>query len=210
MSRKWTIFAAALAALVMSACASMSSDECIATDWSAVGFEDGARGLTTERFASHRTACAKHGVTADFGAYQAGRKEGLIEYCQPGRGYDVGVSGGRYYGVCSADLEPGFLDGYNDGHHLYTLRVNVSRTSSAINAREDELEAIEKEMRLKEAALINSETTTEQRILLLADLKKLSERTGKLEAEIQELREEYARHQAELDNYQARVADYGY
>lgn len=210
MNRKWNLIGAVLAMLLMSGCASMSGDECIATDWSAVGYEDGARGFTTERFSKYRRACAKQGVTADFGAYQAGRDDGLVEYCQPGRGYDVGVNGGRYYGVCNVDLEADFLDAYNEGHHLYTLRANVNRASSSIRARENELERIEDEMLRKELALIDGETTMEQRVLLLKDLKDLSERTGRLEAEIHELYEQLAQHQVELDNYQASVVDYGY
>ena len=210
MNRKWIVMGTALSALAMSGCASMSSDECMATDWSAVGFEDGARGYTTERFSKHRTACAKHGVTADFSAYQNGREQGLVEYCQPGRGYDVGVNGGRYYGVCSADREADFLDAYNAGYHLYTLRSNVNRASSSINAKERELENVGKTMRSKEAALIDSETTTEERILLLADLKELSERTGELEVEIRDLYEQRARHQVELENYQVSAVNYGY
>ena len=199
MNRKWIVIGTALSALAM------SGYECMATDWSAVGFEDGARGYTTERFSRHRTACAKHGVTADFSAYQDGREQGLVEYCQPGRGYDVGVNGGRYYGVCSVDHEADFLDAYNAGYHLYTLRSNVSRANSSINAKERELENV-----TEEAALIDGETTTEERILLLADLKELSERTGELEAEIRDLYEQRARHQVELDNYQVSAANYGY
>ena len=210
MNTNWKVIGVALAALVVGGCASMSDEECLATDWSAVGFEDGARGYTTERFSKHRQACAKHGITADFGAYQAGRDQGLVEYCQPGRGYDVGVSGGRYYGVCSADLERDFLDAYNAGFHLYTLRANVNRANSGIYSKERELESVHDEIRSKEAALIAPDTTVENRILLIADLKELSERTGQLEAEIQMLYEERARHQAELDNYQAAVVDYGY
>ena len=210
MDAKWKVVGASIAMILASGCASMSSEECVATDWSAVGYEDGARGYTTERFTNHRKACAKHGVTANFDAYQQGREQGLVEYCQPGRGYNVGVSGGRYYGVCSVDLEADFLDAYNAGYHLYTLRSNVSRASASISGKERELEVVHAEMRKKEAALIDSETTMEERILLLADLKELSERTGKLEAEIQDLYEQRARHQVELDNYQASVVDYGY
>ena len=44
MNRKWIVIGTALSAVVMSGCASMSGEECMATDWSAVGFEDGARG----------------------------------------------------------------------------------------------------------------------------------------------------------------------
>jgi len=210
MKTKLNVIGAALAMLAISGCASMSGDECVATDWSAVGYEDGARGYTTERFSKHRKACAKHGITADFSAYQSGREGGLVEYCQPGRGFDVGVNGGRYYGVCSVNLEPDFLDAYNAGHHLYTLRSNVNHANSSINAAENELRRVEDEIVEKTAALISSETTTEERILLLADLKDLSERTGQLETEIRDLYEQRARYQVELENYQVAMADFGY
>lgn len=210
MDRKWNVIGIALAVLVMSGCATMSGEECMATDWSAVGFEDGARGFTTERFSNHRKACAKHGVTADFGAYQAGRDQGLVEYCQPGRGFDVGANGGRYYGVCEVDLEAEFLDAYNVGHHLYTLRSNVNYANSSISAKQHELESVEDAIIHAEAALIDRETTTEQRIILLAELKDLSEDTGRLEAEVKDLYEQRAHYQIELDNYQATVAHYGY
>lgn len=210
MRTKWKVIGTAFAMVVVSGCAGMSDEECLATDWSAVGYEDGARGYTAERFSRHRTACAKHGITADFGAYQAGREQGLVEYCQPGRGYDVGVSGGRYYGVCGADLEPDFLDAYNAGYHLYSLRANVNRANADIKARERELENIKKDMRKKEAALIAPETATEDRVTLVADLKDLSERTGELETQIQVLYQERARAQAELENYQSRSVENAY
>ena len=133
----------------LSGCATMSSDECMASDWSAIGYEDGSRGFATNRFGQHRKACAKHGVTPDFSAYQNGRDQGLVEFCQPHRGFSVGSN-------------------------------------------------------------IAAETTTEQRVILLADMKNLAERTGKLEAEIKELYDVRARNQVELEHYQLVVADLGY
>lgn len=200
----------ALIVLGLGGCASMSGDECMTSDWAAIGYEDGARGYTTERITNRRKACAKHGVTVDFAAYQSGREQGLVEYCQPGRGFNVGSNGGRYNGVCSADLEADFLESYNAGYHLYTLRGNVNRATSAINAKEREIDRIKEDMRLKEAALISDETSTEDRVLLLVDLKDLSERTGQLEAEIQDLYERRAHSQAELDSYQVALLDAGY
>jgi hypothetical protein len=210
MKRNWNLIWVALAVSGLGGCAGMSGDECITSDWAAIGYEDGARGYTTDRISQRRKACAKHGVTPDFAAYQNGRQQGLVEYCQPGRGFDVGSNGGRYNGVCSVDLEADFLDAYNAGYHLYTLRSNVNRASSAINAKERELQRIKDEMRAKEASLISEETTTEERVLLLVDLKDLSERTGQLEAEIQDLHEQRARSQVELEQYQVAVVDFGY
>lgn len=210
MNSKWILISMSLALLSLSGCASMSSDECLASDWSAVGYEDGSRGFTTDRFSQHRKACAKHGVTADFAAYQSGRDQGLVEYCQPGRGFSVGANGGGYYGVCSANLEGDFLDAYNAGHQLYSLRSNVNRATSDINSKEYEIDRIEKSIAAKSLEMIAMETTYEERVLLVVDLKQMSERTGQLQSEIRELRDYRARAQAELDNYQVMLADLGY
>jgi hypothetical protein len=194
----------------LSGCATMSGDECMTSDWSAIGYEDGARGYTTDRLANRRKACAKHGVTPDFAAYQSGRDQGLVEYCQPSRGFNVGSNGGRYNGVCSVNLEADFLDAYNTGHHLYSLRSSVNRANSSIKSKEHELDEIEDALLQNGIDIIASETTQEERILLLADMKNMAERTGQLEAEIKDLYEVRAHAQAELEHYQMVVVDLGY
>jgi uncharacterized small protein (DUF1192 family) len=210
MNGKWANIVVVLAVAALSGCASMSADECVASDWSAVGYEDGSRGYTSERFGSHRKACAKHGITADFQAYQRGRDQGLVEFCQPGRAFSYGVNGGNYSGVCAADMEPEFLEAYHAGRKLYTLRANVSRANSAIYARESELEAAENRIVAAQLALISDETTTEERIALLAELKELSERTGNLESEIKQLVADRARFEQDLQYYEQTVAAFGY
>jgi hypothetical protein len=194
----------------LSGCATMSGDECMTSDWSAIGYEDGARGYTTDRLANRRKACAKHGVTPDFAAYQSGRDQGLVEYCQPSRGFNVGSNGGRYNGVCSVNLEADFLDAYNAGHHLYSLRSRVNRANSSIKSKEHELDEIEDALLQNGLDIIATETTQEERILLLADMKDMAERTGQLEAEIKDLYEVRAHAQAELEHYQMVVVDLGY
>jgi hypothetical protein len=194
----------------LSGCATMSGDECMTSDWSAIGYEDGARGYTTDRLANHRKACAKHGVTPDFAAYQSGRDQGLVEYCQPSRGFNVGSNGGRYNGVCSVNLEADFMDAYNTGYHLYSLRSKVNRANSSIKSKEHELDEIEDALLQNGLDIIATETTQEERILLLADMKDMAERTGQLEAEIKDLYEVRAHAQAELEHYQMVVVDLGY
>ena len=196
--------------LGLSGCATMSADECAMSDWHTIGFEDGAQGYTGDRLGNHRKACAKHGVAPDFEQYQAGRSQGLRQYCQPSRGFSVGASGGRYNGVCPSDLEMDFIDAYNSGHQLYTLRSAVNSATSQINAKNAEIERTEDKMRQAEAALIAKETTVEDRILLLAELKDLSERIGQLEAEIVNLVEERAISEQRLASYETMLADTGY
>jgi Protein of unknown function (DUF2799) len=211
MNSKWAIASLLLVIAGLNGCASMNADECLASDWSAIGYEDGARGYTTDRFSQHRKACAKHGITADFQAYQDGRRQGLEEFCQPGRGFNHGVSGGRYSGVCPADLEPGFVEAYNAGYKLYSLRAAVNNANAAIYAKENERKYAEDRIVAIGVDLISDETTTEQRVLLLKELKDLSERTGELESEIEMAVAERARAEQELQYYEQTVAsDYRY
>ena len=210
MNRKWLNAGMVLVVAALSGCASMSSEECVNSDWVAIGYEDGSNGYGTDKFGSRRKACAKHGVTADFKAYQEGRDEGLVEFCQPSRGFNHGVNGRAYNGVCDAALEGDFLDAYRVGSQLYSLRSNVNGASSRIYTKEAELKRTKEKIREKEAALISDDVTTEDRILLLADLKELSERTGELEAEIEGLVADRARYEYELQDYEATVASYGY
>lgn len=210
MLRKWSGIMLSLLVIGLAGCATMSGDECATSDWTAVGYEDGSRGYTSERFGKHRKACAKHGITADFEAYQQGRSQGLVEFCQPGRGFNLGVNGGQYNGVCSVELEADFLDAYRVGQQLYTLRSKVSSANTQIHNKKHELEDIEDQITHNEALLIGDQTTTEDRVLLLADLKRLSERTGELEIEIEALIADRARHEQNLQHYEQTVAAYGY
>jgi len=210
MNTKWSGIVAIAALLSLSGCASMSGDECMMSDWHAIGFEDGSRGYTSDRLGNHRKACAKHGVAPDFDAYRAGRAEGLHEFCQPTRGFNLGAAGGRYNGVCPASTETRFLDAYNSGYQLHNLRSNVNSATSRINSKKRELDGIEEEIKQMEVALISRETSIEDRVLLLSDLKDHSERSGELEAEIDALIADRAIHERELAAYQQILADSGY
>ena len=210
MTNKWSAVLVSLAVLALSGCASMSGDECMTSDWQAIGFEDGSRGYSADRLGNHRKACAKHGVTPDFQAYQTGHDQGLVSFCQPSRGFSLGANGGSYNGVCAAHREGDFVDAYNSGYHLYNLRSRVNSASSQINYKERELENNHKSMTDKEVALIAPDTSTEDRIRIVADLKDLAEENGQLEAEIDQLIHDRAKHEHELHSYEAILADSGY
>jgi hypothetical protein len=210
VNTKWVGIVLAVVMLISSGCASMSGDECLTSDWRGIGYEDGGRGYSGDHLSQHRKACAKHGVTPDLEAYQAGRTAGLREFCQPQRGFNLGSSGGRYNGVCAYDLEDDFLDAYRTGSQLHSLRVDVNSASSRIHAKEREMETVAGLIREAEAGVIASETSIQDRILLLADLKEYSERTGQLEAEREASIEQRAVAQRELDSFEMVLADTGY
>jgi len=211
MRTKTALLLTTLTALAgLSGCASMSGDECLTSDWGAVGFEDGSRGHTADRIGQHRKACAKHGVTPDLQAYNTGREKGLVDYCQPSRGFDVGERGNRYKGVCSSHNEAAFLEAYNAGYQLHTLRTDVNKTTNSISSKKSELKRIDKKTAKKEAELVSDSITSERRSQVLSELKDLSKRKGRLETEIYQLNGDLARFEIELREHEATVNNIEY
>lgn len=199
-----------LSLLGLSGCATMSADECVMSDWHTIGFEDGANGYTADALGNRRKSCAKHGVAPEFEAYQAGREEGLKQYCQPSRGFSLGASGAGYNGVCPGYMEADFVDAYNSGNKLYTLQTSVTQATSQIAAKERELNTASQQMRTAESRLIATDTTVQDRVMVVAELKDLSERTGELEAEIDQLIAKRAKSEQRLAKYQSVVAGAGF
>lgn len=187
-------------------CASMSGQECAVADWEAVGYEDGVRGASGDRIGNYRKACAKHGVAPDLKAYQTGREAGLREYCRPENGYNLGVRGGTYSGVCPADLDVDFFAAYTDGKRLYELRASVRRIDTQIRANEQRLDDIEDELTQAGVRLISTESTSEERAQLLTRTKNLAEEYGRIESELETLREDRVRARDALNEHEATIA----
>ena len=197
--------ALACGVLVLGGCSSMSKSECLAVDWRTIGYEDGARGYAGERIAQHRKACAKHGVTPDLDLYQAGRREGLHEYCQPANGFRVGARGAGYGGVCPAEMEVEFIDAYESGFHLHTLQSRVASTHSLLAAKRSELDAAEDEIVRLSLVIIGTDATPEERAAALVDTRQLAEAKGRLKTEIAQLDKDRLRFEQELEDYRATL-----
>src|ERR1044072_8358991 len=103
----------------LAGCSSMSANECVATDWRTVGYEDGAAGYSGNHIGKYRKACGKHGLAPDLAQYQSGRDAGLREFCKPMNGFRVGASGSGYGGVCPTGLDAPFLEAYESGRQLH-------------------------------------------------------------------------------------------
>lgn len=120
MSRPFSSFLPALAAAALLAgCATVSPEEraaaCSQTDWGRFGLNDGKLGVPAADRLDTFEDCAEVGHPADIAAYQAGRAEGLREYCTAENGFEVGYRGRGYEDVCPPELEPDFLQGLAEG-----------------------------------------------------------------------------------------------
>jgi hypothetical protein len=181
----------------------MNKQECLAVDWRTVGYEDGVAGYSGDRIAQHRKACAKYGVQTDLDQYQAGRAQGLREYCKPANGYRLGSRGGSYGGVCPAELEDGFVSAFEVGHQLYALGARVSEAKSQLSSKRRELEKVEHGIVENAATAVAKDTSKEERADAVADTAELAERAGRLKEEIRQLERDTVRFEHEYEDYRA-------
>lgn len=199
-----TLGMAAVAA-AMAGCSSMSANECMATDWRTVGYEDGVAGYAGDRIARYRKSCGKHGIAPDLAEYQLGREQGLHEFCRPLNGFRIGARGNGYNGVCPADLDGEFSNAYQSGRQLYTLRSRVGSAAHEIDSMRAELESIDQDLVSVGAQILDPTTTHERRAQLLVDSKHMAERKGEIKARIPQLESDLVVYQRELDDYRATL-----
>ena len=152
MNRAIAVFAALLSLGTLSACATMTDDECRTADWRAVGEADGARGYNpTERFAAHVKSCRSADIVPDQALWHDGYRLGLVRYCTPLNGLAEGEAGRAYHKVCPAPAESGFLRGYLLGNKAHDLRSEISSTESNIDWKEREIDELTEKLKLVDA-----------------------------------------------------------
>lgn len=203
--RHWQILILNISVLSLTGCAGMSANECALADWRAVGYEDGAKGSSSDRFSRHRKSCAKHDVAPDFEAYQSGREAGLREYCQPERGFREGSRGAEYHGVCSGDLEAGFLDSYYDGRTLYDLEYAVNSTKRQIANNKSRMNRIETRLAEIVTAIAAEGTTGDERAALMVETKQLAEERVTLASEVEQLEAQLNQREDALAEHRAQL-----
>jgi uncharacterized protein DUF2799 len=198
------------AALALNGCVSMNMDECLTADWTTVGYQDGAKGRTSDSVSRHRKACSKYGVTPDLIAYLEGWDDGVVRYCTPYNGFNSGSRGESYAGVCPSDLEEAFVAAHSDGRRLYILQVDVQDIERDLHRAEARLADVEDLVVSKEAHLVSADRGIEDRVELLADVKRLSEERGELRRSIADLEYERGRAEVELEHFQSSMSsEYG-
>jgi hypothetical protein len=189
----------------VTSCSSMSANECMATDWRTVGYEDGVAGYSGDRVGKYRKSCSKHGITPDLGQYQAGRDQGLREFCKPLNGFRIGSGGRGYSGICPSPLDAPFLEAYESGRHLHSLRERVADAAHDISALREESERIDANLASAAAQILDSATTTERRAQLLIDSKHMAERKGEIRTRIPQRERDLEAYRRELDDYRTTL-----
>jgi hypothetical protein len=197
----------ALMLLALYGCATMNQSECQTADWRTIGYEDGAAGYPAERIADHRRACAKYGISPNLDAYEAGRAQGLVTYCQPSNAFQVGVNGGGYGGVCPAPMDSAFRAAFQSGHELFLLRARVAQVTQDLESARREHQQIEEQIHQRRELLEDDDHATDkQRDDARHDLHELADREDHLHERIRFLERSQQESQRDLDAYQATLA----
>ncbi len=181
------LFVVFLPWLLLGGCASLSKDECLNADWRTIGYGDASEGYERTRINEHRQSCAQYNVRPDLDAYTRGYEDGLRVYCTAPKGYQQGVRGYTYRGICPRDLEGPFMEAYSFGREIYQTRNGIKSARGRRGRAAERLAAIEEEIAHTEAALIKGNMPPPKRALLLEDLKRLSEDKQATEREIYDL-----------------------
>ncbi|MGE4131349.1 MAG: DUF2799 domain-containing protein [Bdellovibrionales bacterium] len=117
----------------LGACASKpEKPTCEARDWYELGRRDGAQGSSTEQLHRYATDCRKAAAAEWETMYTNGRNAGLVEYCSPDNGYELGRMGHTYLYVCPSTVEPQFLSSYRRGQRVRDLEISSKKISSKI------------------------------------------------------------------------------
>jgi predicted ribosome quality control (RQC) complex YloA/Tae2 family protein len=162
---------------LLASCASLSPEQCKNADWRQIGYADGANGAPGSRIQEHASACAKIDAKPDMEAYLSGRMEGLVSYCQPENGFDVGRRGATdNAGDCPPHVRAAFLKNYRQGREIGALenqiaglRSNMENERREMRRREDRIEDLRKELR-------RPNVNNERRGALLGEMERLIER----------------------------------
>mgnify|MGYP004701509617 CR=1 FL=1 len=176
--------------VLLSACSSISKEECQIGDWYSIGVNDGKRGELSSTFRDYQKDCAEHGVKPDFKAYQEGHRQGLVFYCDFANGEAHGRSGASYNTACTGPLEPQFRQGYQQGNRWYKAKKRVDDIASAITSLGIRIEQTRDEIYRNNQQIIVTNNSQERAALLY--------RTDRLRADLEAYHAEVGRLQVQL------------
>ncbi|WP_372810704.1 DUF2799 domain-containing protein [Litorivivens sp.] len=187
--------------LLLSACASMSPEECQYADWQEVGRSDAQRGLSQDHVAQHRKSCAKAGYPIDAQQYYAGYQTGLRDYCIGVTAYNAARLGRSKPVQCepASVRSHDFTRAYHYGLKvrdqdlkIYALQQELADLSDAIAAGEAHFHEIR-------ATLDHAELDNHEAIALHEESKQVSHQIARDQQHFEQLEVELRTAQSHLE-----------
>ncbi|MGV6808707.1 MAG: DUF2799 domain-containing protein [bacterium] len=131
-----------VSSVLLNACATLSSDECLNANWKNIGFADAMKGRSIQ-LGDHSEACAKVKVTPDKPLYMQGYNEGAKQFCTYDNGLTIGTKGDSAPATCNTpELSKRFYEGYRKGKKRYDEYKKVLDKEKEIAAVDNKINDI--------------------------------------------------------------------
>lgn len=136
------------------------------------GYEEGGKGQLQKQICSASQP------------YLDGYSQGIPLYCNYTVGYELGLNNDRI-NACPVDLEADFLLGYEEGQYVSQLFSDLRYNERAIENLAEEYDQLQiKTLDVKNKIAYNEALTSDDRVKLLNQLERLTEREEEIETEI--------------------------
>ena len=99
----------------------LNKQQCESINWYQMGSSDGSLGKQQRDLTQDETDCAKFHIQIDRRQYVKGWKSGVVSFCQPQNGYNLGEQGKTFNAICPANLSRSFSSAYKRGLKKYCV-----------------------------------------------------------------------------------------
>lgn len=179
--------AGVLLLLVSAGCATMSAMDCVTADWESVGEIDGAQGQPLSYMQTRKSDCLKHAVRLDEEAYMRGRDAGLLRYCTVEGGFEAGMHGWVYHGVCTGTAQAAFSRGYVRGQDVWQAEQSYGQADQAVISARKKVDRLERAIDELEDLVDDEDATEADRKKWLDQIRENEKRLRRLRDQVQEL-----------------------
>lgn len=182
------LFLLLLFGVVLTACQTLSKEECVAADWQVIGEQDGAAGHAPQaRFGEHVRSCEKAGIVPDQTLWNQGYQRGLVRFCTPLSGLSYGERGRTYHNVCPVELDGAFRSGYELGRKKHGKANEISSIRRRVSTKEADIRNLEA---LRSKGKIDENEAIRRSRDYRFDISDLSRELGRKEAELGQIERE--------------------
>lgn len=127
-----------VAAMGLTACATLPTEQCEKPEWERIGRIDGSRGLESSNFDSHLQTCERSATVEDQVLYLKGWKQGTVEFCTAKNGYEAGAFSLKSNFGCDPQKYPEFMEQFRLGRKVRELKSEQQRISEKIEERQND------------------------------------------------------------------------
>ena len=90
-----------------------------------MGLEDGSHGKFQRDLSRPISDCSKFNINVNAADYAKGWHAGTLQFCQPNRAYQLGVSGQTFNHVCPASVSDNFNRSWRSGLRVFCVPANA-------------------------------------------------------------------------------------